>query len=428
MVGFSKPEIRSVLIWSTAVLFLTSLMPGRAAATEFGKPLNVSRSRARIDTLAAIAVDANNKVHIAWNAFYAKTGAPDGIAGDIYYATNASGRFSAPVRIRVAAGWYSRDVAIAVDPAGHAHVVFRRSTSQLNVLSDDDLYYVTDAKGDFKHPVLLIDGVSGAPGPGAVAAPHNPLVHCDRRGRVHVTCLANSIGAQAFPVVYLSCRSGAWTKPALAVRGDFLNEHSSAVDPSGFVHIAFNTYDKNNKEFLYYVHNRAGKFSRPVKASAASHDNPFQFQLAVDGRAKAHLVYRAPFVHPGTPDLFYVNNATGSFKSWKPVCDSSVYYISQVAVDSAGVAHIAYKRTPAYDGHLYYGNNASGAFKFSAYAGLGSNWYGWPGYFALGKNGSLHFAVYDFPDPESWEAEIYYISGSWTQGFAGVPLFAGKSF
>ncbi len=426
MVGFSKPEIRSAMLWATVALLLTSLMPARAAATEFAKPLNVSRSRTRLDTGAAVAVGPNNKVHIVWNAFYAKAGAPDGVVSDVYYTTGVSDKFSAPVRIRVAAGWYSRLPSIAIDGNGHAHIVFRRSTEQAAITSEDDLYYVTDTKGDFKHPILLVDGKYGTSG--QLHTPSDPLVHCDSRGHVHLTFLARGLKQYDTFVAYMNNLSGAWSKPALAAQGKYLDEHYSCLDRNGFVHIAFGASDKNSIDRVYYTNNRSGKFSKPLTASSSKHGFSCQFQMAVDSQGKAHIVYRAPFVMPGKPDLYYVNNMTGSFKSWKPVCDSSMFYIPQIAIDSSKVVHIAYKRGPAFGGELYYGNNSTGEFKFTSYGKLGESWYGWPRYFALGKNGSLHFAVYDFPDPESWEAEIYYVAGSWTQGFAGVPLIAGTSF
>lgn len=403
----SRSEFRGMIVPAIAAAIVLGVAARSASASVFDTPVNVSRNLTRIDTLAAIAVDSNNKVHIAWNGFYPKAGAPDGVAADIYYSTNTSGSFSAPLKIGVPAGWYSRDAAIAVDAKGHVHIVFRRSLSQLNVLSGDDIYYATNATGRFKRPVLLIDG--NYSGSDAVSGPHDPVVLCDRRGRVHVTCLAYSIGGRYDPVVYMANGSGVWTKPTPAVLGNFLTEHSSAVDRIGRIHIAYDSNDKKGTGHVYYVHNRAGAFSSPVMASAPSHEHAGHFQLAVDGRAKAHIVYRSPFVMPNTPDLFYVNNVTGAFKSWVPVCTGNVYYIPQIAVDSSNVVHIAYKVTWPYGGYLYYGNNRAGKFAFSSYKELTTSWYGWPQYFALGKNGRLHFAVYDFLDKN---AEIYYIAGS----------------
>ncbi len=400
-------KARRAICSAIAGILLLGVLTRPSSATEFDKPLNVSRSLTRIDTLAAIAVDPNNKVHIAWNAFYPKAGAPDGVAADIYYTTNVSGKFSAPVRIRVPAGWYSRDATIAVDAKGHAHIVFRRSMNQMNSLSGDDLYYVTNAKGDFKHPVLLVDGIEAFPGPAEVSMPGQPLVHCDSRGGVHLTFKAFKIGDRFFPVVYMNNRSGAWTKPSLAVP-DSPFEYSSCLDRNGFIHIAF-LGDK--LDHIYYSNNRTGKFSKPIRASSPKHEGTGEPQIVTDSKGKAHIVYRAPFV---SPSLYYVNNVSGSFKSWKPLCVSGTNYLPQVAVDSSNIVHVAYKEFPVYGGYLHYGNNRTGEFKFSTYGGLGAPWYGWPRYFALGKGGSLHFAVYDFVENPS-DAEIFYISGSWTK-------------
>ncbi len=414
----SRVEARRAICSAIVGAILLSIPARPASATEFDKPLNVSRSRTRTDTLAAIAVDPNNKVHIAWNAFYPKTGAPDGVAADIYYTTNVSGKFSAPVRISVPAGWYSRDASIAVDAKGHAHIVFRRSMDQMSVLSGDDLYYVTNAKGDFKHPVLLVDGQSKTKpmGPGEVEAPHCPLVHCDGQGHVHLTFLAEAIGSQWLKayVVYMNNRSGAWTKPALAVQGDFLIEHSSCLDRNGFVHIAFRANDAKQIGRIFYSNNKSGKFSEPIRASSSKHEHASEPQIATDSKGKAHIVFRAPYVTPGTPDLFYVNNVTGSFKSWKPVCVDNCNYIPQIAVDSSNIVHIAYKEFIVYGGYLHYGNNGTGEFKFTTYGGLSASWYVGSRYFALGKGASLHFAVYDFVDNPPDE-EIFYLSGSWAK-------------
>jgi len=45
------------------ILLVAASMP--VFSTQFAKPVNVSKSRTRLDTLPAIAVDKNNKVHIA---------------------------------------------------------------------------------------------------------------------------------------------------------------------------------------------------------------------------------------------------------------------------------------------------------------------------------------------------------------------------
>ncbi len=154
------------LLFSFILGFSGALFP-----QEFSLPVNVSRMPDQIDTLPSIAVDKDNHVHIAWNGFYAKAGAPDGVASDIFYSTNISGPFSAPVRIPVAENWYSRDPDIAVDSNGCAHIVFRRSPNQSSITSADDLFYVSNTGGSFCAPQRLARPLSCSAGH-PVRSPH----------------------------------------------------------------------------------------------------------------------------------------------------------------------------------------------------------------------------------------------------------------
>jgi len=115
-------------------------------------------------------------------------------------------------------------------------------------------------------------------------------------------------------------------------------------------------------------------------------------------------------------DIYYVNNVLGNFRPWKAVCDASPYYLPSIAIDRSNVVHIAYKLFPSWGGHLYYGNNSSGDFKFTAYSGLASFWYPGSSYFALGTGASLHFAFYNWiGEVYDSDTEIYYLSGSWNK-------------
>jgi len=412
-----NPKSRVFLFSLTFCTILAVIASLPAFSIQFKKPVNVSKSRTRIDTEPAIAVDKNNKVHIAWNALYAKPGAPDGVAVDIYYTNNISGNFSAPIRIRVAAGWYSRSPSIAVDSKGHAHIVFRRSQDQTNLLSEDDIYYVTNAGGDFKHPILLVDGKFGILGPTDVSAPCDTIIHCDRRDHLHLTFQAWEIGNDPrFEfLIYMNNIAGSWTNPSIAAQGDFITGYHSCLDTNNFVHIAYSDIDAKSISRIFYTNNRSGKFSKPIRASYSKHECADQAQIATDSKGKAHIVYEAAFLGAWTPCLFYVNNISGSFKSWKALCTAGTYYIPSIAIDSSNIIHIAYKRTPAWGGELYYGNNVSGDFKFVSYdVGWGGNWYIGSSYFSLGKGSTLHFAFFYWVGAvyES-DTEICYLAGSW---------------
>jgi len=210
--------------------------------------------------------------------------------------------------------------------------------------------------------------------------------------------------------------TGSWTKPSIAAQGDFIIEHHSCLDRNNFVHIAYSDIDAKSISRIFYTNNRSGNFSKPIRASSSKHYHTYEAQIATDSKGKAHIVYRAPYLMPGTPGLFYVNNVSGSFKSWKALCTAGTYYIPSIAIDGSNIIHIAYKRMPACGGELYYGNNLSGDFKFISYFGMGSDWYIGNRYFALGKGSTIHFAFFKWMgDVYNSDTEIFYLSGSWNK-------------
>jgi len=84
-----KLECRSVFCLIILFLFFMLFLSPPVFAPEFGDLINVSNAPDRIDTGAAIAVDKDNVVHIAWQGFFIQDGAPDGVASDIFYTNNA---------------------------------------------------------------------------------------------------------------------------------------------------------------------------------------------------------------------------------------------------------------------------------------------------------------------------------------------------
>jgi hypothetical protein len=132
--------------------------------------------------------------------------------------------------------------------------------------------------------------------------------------------------------------------------------------------------------------------------------------IAIDSNQKAHIIYRAPFITPGTPDLFYTNNVTGSFNTWIPIGWTSVQYLPSIAVDGSDFVHITYKKFPVHGGELYYGNNIGGDFTFTTYDQMGSGWYPGSRYFVLGNSSSIFFTFYDWI---SGDTDIFFLSGSW---------------
>jgi len=416
-----NPKSRIFLFALTFFLILLVIASLNAGAANFEKPQNISKNPSRLDTEPAIAVDKNNKVHIVWNAYYVKPGAPDNVACDIFYIHNKTGSFITPIKITVPTGWYSREPAIAVDSEGNAHIVFRRSVDQLYLRSEDDIYYVTSAGGALNRPLLLVDGKSGFPGPTEVCKPQSPLIHCDGQGHLYLAFIANQIGshsAENYYLIYMNNKNGSWTKPSLAVQGDYISEYDSYLDKNGILHLVYCDLDQSAESRVFYSCNNRGSFSKPILASAPEHKDSSESKIAIDSKGKVHIVYRDWFVPMGTPDLFYVTNKSGGFKSWKSLCTSDVYYIPSISIDESDIVHITYKSVPAFGGYLYYGNNTSGDFKFRLVDDMGgSDWYVGSCYFTSGRVCTLHLAFDNWTgEVDNSDSEIFYRVGSWAAG------------
>jgi len=213
----SHAKFLRVIVPAIAAAIVLGVAVRSASAAVFDKPVNVSRNLTRIDTLAAIAVDSNNKVHIAWNGFYPKAGAPTASRRTSFIRPTHRARSAPPSRS-------------AFRPAGIRGRGDRRRRQRpcpyrlpeehepAECLGRGRPLLCDQCDGHFKRPALLIDGGYSYSDADAVSAPHDPIVLCDRLGRVHVTCLAFSIGGRYEPVVYMTNGSGAWTKPTLPSR------------------------------------------------------------------------------------------------------------------------------------------------------------------------------------------------------------------
>ncbi len=308
----NKSALTSILIsFFTSAWFLgaTELPP------KFSEPVNLSNNPNQFDTMAAIAVDQSNRIHVAWIGTYANSAAPDGVASDVFYSCSSGSGFSDPIKITVPTGWYSRSPSIAADSTGNAHIAFRRSTHQTSVLSADDIYYVTNATGAFSNPVLLVDGISGILKLNEVSMPDDPIINCDGQDRLHLTFRAFGLGSGLVGslLVYINNTAGTWTTPTLIYKGTFVTEHSACMDRDNRLHIAFTDDNK-----IKYTSNTGGTFAVPVLASSSGHGNVGDPDIAIDSRGKAHIVYRAPFL-AYLPEIYYVNNTSGSFSSWTPL-------------------------------------------------------------------------------------------------------------
>ena len=261
------PSFKKLKYLSTILLCIFMLtVPGSSIQNDketlFDKHINISKNSRMIETEPAIAVDKNNTVHIAWSGFYARSDAPDGVASDIFYSNNKKGKFSKPKKIRVSEKWYSRSPTITVDSKGNAHIAFRRSEDQTSLLSEDDIFYATNAKNNFKNPVLVVDGIFGFPKENEVSGPSMPLIHCDSQGFVFITFMAWEFGSKFmdYYLLFIENTSGDWSDPQLAAKGSFLTDYKSILDTDDKLHFVFDDTTKGINTAIFYTHNRNGEF------------------------------------------------------------------------------------------------------------------------------------------------------------------------
>lgn len=358
-------------------------------------PASVAQSPEVIDTLPVLALDCLGKVHIAYMGTYASPGAPDGVTTDVFYTHNVAGVFSAPVLVPApdgSAGFYSKDLWLAMDGQGKAHITFIRTEQQTSGLGK--LMYATNAGGDFESyefPLGWGEVSSGA------------SVAVDLEGHVHIA-FEKGVG----DIYYTNNVTGtftAWTK----VSGDisFAADPVIAMDVIGKAHIAFTGYRKLWEEEVFYTDNTGGLFSSPLSLYQDPDHPPSWLTLGVDDSGVTHLAFRRSFVPYDTPQLTYVNNAGGSFGEPMGVPGANWAHRISLDVDRSGHVYIAF--ISGWN-EAYLADDEEGDFRLRQLTQ--GFWTLVPGkrWFALDGSYIGHFTFYDF-GASLEEMDILYLKG-----------------
>lgn len=376
-------------------------------AVKFEKPVNISKNKNRLETQTAIAVDKNGVAHIAWAGYYYRKGAPDGLTSDIFYSNNKTGSFCSPQKIPVSADWYSMDPSIAVDSKGSAHIVFCRTISTYT-LADSNIYYVSNAKGSFDAPSLIVNGN------GEVAsAPQGPLIHIDPDNNPCLSfisgCYRGSWSERYLLVMKKS--GGKWSDPQLAAKSSWILNYDSMIDGDGYFHVVAFYIEKPG---IYYTHNRGGDFIKPVAVQAKKHTDVDSPQIAVDSLGNAHIIYRDDTGPVWTPRLFYTNNISGKFSTPVPMPHSASLHFHNIDIDGHDFIHVTYKLKPLMEeGLLIYTNNYTGKFIETAQKMTGIYWFHGSRFFTVGPSFSIHYGFWDFMgDVYDSDCEVFYLKGT----------------
>ena len=118
--------------------------------------INISNDPYSIDTLPTIASDNDNNVHFLWMKTHISTESPDGVATDVMYMKKTGKIFEEPIMIEVPTLYYSKDLSLAVDNKGDAHLVFNRCENQLD--RRGEIYYANNQNGEFSLTKIAEEG------------------------------------------------------------------------------------------------------------------------------------------------------------------------------------------------------------------------------------------------------------------------------
>jgi hypothetical protein len=264
-----------------------------------------------------LGIDAAGVQHVTWEDI------ESGIVGTLMHSSRApGGTWSRPMEI-ADVSVQAHANALAVDPAGAAHVVYiwRSSTRYM-------LRYGMREPGATRWSHGLVE--SGAFFTSVSLA-------LDSMGGVHTAYIDERLGDRgADPVLRyaVSVDGGAWIKRdvpvSLAPRVSSVQHAAIAVTASGEVHIVAVSVDG----LQHLVLRPSGDWiATPVGAAGAE-----QPSVAVDAAGLVHIAYRSRY-----DGLGYAVGRDGSFAD--VLLDPGVYpgNRSSIAVDSAGGVHIAYE-------------------------------------------------------------------------------------
>ncbi|MBN2089980.1 T9SS type A sorting domain-containing protein, partial [candidate division KSB1 bacterium] len=287
--------------------------------TNAGIPLtdfmNVSRDATVISTLPTLVADAAGYTHIAYWGTFSRSDAPDGVTTDVFYTNNVNGNFFKPIKVAVpdGYGWYSKDLDLAVDSDGFAHIAFRRAEDQVWGKTNDDIFYATNKSGVWTSEIVIEGGNRG------IAGPNDPVLGVDRLGTVHLMF-------ESFGYYYWKKKNdGRITGPIKVISDNHgVSDHSIAVEPNGTVHFVYNAKSSRDAMYgdLHYRIKTGDVFSDPHVIAYGMEADP---SLDIDKNGKVHIAF-----HDRTYSYYTTNAFADTFTLRQKV--GSVSYQAAKAV------------------------------------------------------------------------------------------------
>ncbi|MEW6601321.1 MAG: hypothetical protein AB1499_10170 [Nitrospirota bacterium] len=301
-------------------------------------------------TLISLAVDSNNKVHIAYFN-----------SNDLIYVTNASGDWI--FRTIETLGYAGVFLSMALDSNDKVHIVYQAYIDAYT----PHFKYATDVSGIW---VIYTLDRQGSPG-------YYPSVAIDSNDKVHIS---HYDAASAF-LKYVTNSSGPWAATSIDWVQSVGSGSSIAIDSGNRVHISYLSIDPQPN--LKYATNASGTWVKTIidNSGYAGQSN----SIAVDSSDKVYISYSGGY---SNGSLKLATNVSGDWV--KKVIDSIGGMWTSLDLDSLNNPHISY-----YSGlhNLRYATNTTGEWlkttvDSSLYAGL---------YTSLDAdlNDDMHIAYYD---------------------------------
>ena len=218
-------------------------------------------------------------------------------------ATNAFGAWT--IETVDNAVWTGEYTSIAVDPSGHAHIIYHDQY--------DYLWYAHNTPGNWS--LTQWDWDVGS----------DKSIVADSSGYLHMC-----YGKQGVGLRYATNASGSWSTVTVdSLTGDM---RSMAVDSNGYAHISYRDISFG----LKYATNASGSWAiETVDSSSIMYNS-----IAVDSNGYAHISYQD--WNDGDENLMYATNASGLWATEALEEAGRTGFHNSIAVDSANGIHISY--------------------------------------------------------------------------------------
>jgi hypothetical protein len=290
-------------------------------------------------TQASVAVDASNKVHVAYFGGWSNW--------DLYYATNTSGSW---VHTALDTSGSSDTVAtgrvnsILIDAAGKVHISYAKQISG----SNSGLYYATNASGSWVTSAINLEGS------GLDRGQDNRMV-IDSAGKLHVVHMDDGPNQMR----YSTNASGSWVSENVNPATD-VGEHGMdiAVDSTGKVHFAFEQGTVSNKGMAY----RSGNSGAWSSVTLIAGHNCGKTAICVDSAGKVHIIFNRIIAPDTFPRLQYATNKSGAWvvQTIYTFTSTPFTHMLDMVIDQWDRLHATWYDNTA--GHLKYASNISGAW------------------------------------------------------------------